>query len=108
MSKWNSIVARNRAADHLVFPLKRTAEVKNFDTSNIPEFLKGFQTKSDLMQKLEEVDPTLLHPPAEEEKKDDKYKLTMEEMIFKRMETARARAQQVYKYINYVQVLRNY
>lgn len=97
LSKWNGIIARNRIADQLSFPLKRTAEVKNFNASKTPDFLKGFKTKSDLMKKFEEVDPSLLYPPAEEEEKDNKYKMTKEEMILKRREVARLRAQQVYK-----------
>lgn len=93
MNRWNAIVTRNRTADRLFFPLKRTEEVK--ETSKLPKFLKGFRTKSDLMKKFEEVDPSLLYPPAEEEKKDDEYKMTMEEMTIRRTEAARVRAQQV-------------
>lgn len=93
LNRWNAIVTSNRIADRLFFPLKRTEEVK--DTSKIPQFLRGFRTKSDLMKKFEEVDPSLLYPPAEEEKKDDEYKMTMEEMTIRRMEAARFRAQQV-------------
>lgn len=97
LTKWNGIIARNRTLDQLSFPLKRTAQVKDFNASKTPAFLKGFKTKSDLMKKIEEVDPSLLYPPAEEEKKDNKYKMTKEEMILKRKELARLRAQQVYK-----------
>lgn len=97
LNKWNGIIARNRTADRLFFPLKHTTEVKDFKSSNIPKFLKGFKTKSDLMKKFEEVDPSLLYPPVEEEKKDNEHKLTMEEMILKRKEAARLRAQQSYQ-----------
>ncbi|XP_072763673.1 U3 small nucleolar RNA-associated protein 14 homolog A [Anoplolepis gracilipes] len=97
LTKWNSIIATNRTADRLFFPLKRIEEVKDFNASKIPQFLRGFKTKSDLMKKFEEVDPSLLYPPVEEEKKDNKYKMTMEEMILKRKEAARLRAQQSYQ-----------
>lgn len=93
LNKWNAVVARNRTADRLFFPLKRTEEVK--DASKIPQFLRGFKTKSELMKKFEEVDPSLLYPPAEEEKKDNEYKMTTEEMMIRRMEAAKFRAQQV-------------
>ncbi|XP_050460953.1 U3 small nucleolar RNA-associated protein 14 homolog C [Cataglyphis hispanica] len=97
LTKWNGIIARNRIADQLSFPLKRTAEVKNFNASKTPDFLKGFKTKSDLMKKFEEVDPSLLYPPAEEEEKDNKCKMAKKEMILKRKKIARLRAQQSYQ-----------
>ncbi|KAL6260316.1 hypothetical protein P5V15_007847 [Pogonomyrmex californicus] len=97
LKKWESVVTRNRTAECLSFPLKRSAPIKDNDTSKIPKFLKGFNIKSDLMKKFEEVDPTLLNPPAEEEEKVDKYKMTMEEMLLRRKEAARIRAQQSYK-----------
>lgn len=97
MSKWDSIVARNRTAEQLSFPLKRASAVKVSHTSKIPEFLRGFNTKSDLMKKFEELDPTLLHPAVEEEQKDNKYKMPLEQIILRRKEAARLRAQQVQK-----------
>lgn len=97
MSKWDSIVARNRTAEQLSFPLKRVSAVKVSHTSKIPEFLRGFNTKSDLMKKFEELDPTLLHPAVEEEQKDNKYKMPLEQIILRRKEAARLRAQQVQK-----------
>lgn len=104
MRKWDSVVARNRTAEQLSFPLKRVSAVKDSRTSKIPEFLRGFNTKSDLMKKFEELDPMLLYPAVNEEKKDDKYKMTLEEMILKRKEAARLRAQQVQK--NYGTVIK--
>ncbi|XP_070148835.1 U3 small nucleolar RNA-associated protein 14 homolog A [Polyergus mexicanus] len=97
LTKWNGVIARNRTVNQLSFPLKCTAEVKDFNASKTPAFLKGFKIKSDLMKKFEEVDPSLLYPPAEEEEKDNKYKMTKEEMILKRKEIARLRAQQSYQ-----------
>ncbi|KAL6424483.1 hypothetical protein ACFW04_009913 [Cataglyphis niger] len=52
------------------------------------------------MKKFEEVDPSLLYPPAEEEEKDNKYKMGKEakkKMILKRKEVAKLRAQQSYQ-----------
>ncbi|KAL0105032.1 hypothetical protein PUN28_016570 [Cardiocondyla obscurior] len=97
LQKWDSIVSRNRTAEQLSFPLKRVTEIKNSSASKIPEFLRGFSTKSDLMKKIEEVDSTFLCPANEEEKKDDKYKMTLKEVILRRKEAARFRAQQSYK-----------
>lgn len=104
MRKWDSVVARNRTAEQLFFPLKRASVVKNSPISKIPEFLRGFNTKSDLMKKFEELDPTLLYPAVEEEQKDNKKKMTLEEIILRRKEAARLRAQQVQK--NYGTVIK--
>lgn len=56
------------------------------------EFLKGFRLQSDLQKKLEELEPTSEVLPSMEV---DKYEITLQEMIMKRKETARFRAQQV-------------
>lgn len=69
--------------------------MKDSQASKIPEFLRGFNTKSDLMKKIEEVDPTLLYPADKEEENGKRYKMTLEEIILRRKETARLRAQQV-------------
>ncbi|XP_011169159.1 U3 small nucleolar RNA-associated protein 14 homolog A [Solenopsis invicta] len=97
LDKWNSVITRNRTAEHLVFPLKHSAPVKDAHDSKISEFLKGFSIKSDLMKKFEQVDPTLLYPADKEEEKGNKYKMTLEEVILRRKEAARFRAQQSYK-----------
>lgn len=91
LGKWNSIIARNRTAEYLSFPLNHAAKIKNSPTV---EFLKRFRLKSDLMKKLEEIDPSVEFPTIEEEKEDN-YKVTMEDMILKRKEAARRRALQV-------------
>lgn len=96
MNKWDSVVARNRTAEQLSFPLKRLTAIKDH-SSTIPKFLRGFNTKSDLMKKFEELDPTLLYPPEKEEEKDNVYKMTLEEIKERRKEAARLRAQQVQK-----------
>lgn len=97
LQKWDSVVTRNRTAEQLSFPLKRVDPVVDSHNSKIPAFLRGFSTKSDLMKKFEEVDPTLLHPPDKEEEKGNKYKMTLEEITLRRKEAARLRAQQSYQ-----------
>ncbi|KYN09105.1 PREDICTED: U3 small nucleolar RNA-associated protein 14 homolog A [Trachymyrmex cornetzi] len=97
LEKWDSVVTRNRTAQQLSFPLKHLAPIKDSRTSKIPEFLRGFSTKSDLMKKFEELDPALLYPADKEEEKGNKYKMTLEEVILRRKEAARLRAQQSYK-----------
>jgi len=94
LGRWKGLITKNRTAPRLIFPLKRPTEVKDSPTT---EFLKRFRTKSDLMQELEKVDPLSENLPAAGEEKDNKYKLTKQEMIMKRKEIARFRAQQVWK-----------
>jgi len=53
------------------------------------------------MKKFEEVDPTLLYPAEEEEEKDNKHKITLEEVILRRKTVAKFRAQQVQKNYSY-------
>jgi hypothetical protein len=79
--------------------------VKDAHNSKISEFLKGFSIKSDLMKKFEQVDPTLLYPADKEEEKGNKYKMTLEEVILRRKEAARSRAQQVQKNYNAIKKL---
>lgn len=94
MQKWNAIIAKNRTADQLSFPLKHIGEIKESPTA---EFLKRFRVKSDLMTKLEEIDKEngIQTEEKEEENSDKKFKVTMKELILKRKEAARQRAQQV-------------
>lgn len=92
LAKWKGLIVKNRTEPRLIFPLKYPTEVKESPTT---EFLKRFRTKSDLMQELEKVDPSSQSLPAAEEEKDTKYKLTKQEMILRRKEIARFRAQQV-------------
>jgi len=68
------------------------AKIKQSPTT---EFLKRFRFKSDLMQKLEEVTPSLPQAAQEKEKEADEYKVTRQEMILKRKEVAKLRALQV-------------
>lgn len=90
LEKWNAVIAKNRTADNLFFPLNAPVEKKKKAASI--EFLKRFRLKSDLQKKLEEIDPVPQEPPVEEE---DKYKMTLEEISLKRKEMARFKAQQV-------------
>ncbi|XP_020287333.1 U3 small nucleolar RNA-associated protein 14 homolog A isoform X2 [Pseudomyrmex gracilis] len=96
LQKWNAIIAKNRTADHLSFPLKHIGKIKESPTA---EFLKRFRVKSDLMTKLEEIDKEngIQTEEKEEENPEEKFKVTMKELILKRKEAAKQRAQQSYK-----------
>lgn len=96
LTKWKGLIAKNRTAPRLTFPLRYPTEAKESPTT---EFLKRFRTKSDLMQELEKMDPPSENLVVEE--KDNKFKLTKQEMILRRKEIARFRAQQVCRKCSY-------
>lgn len=92
LARWNAVVAANRAAAHLYFPLKTPKESVVDTTSD--EYVKRSKLKSDLEKKLEELDPKPQEPPVENK---DKYQKSLEEVVEERKKAARFRAQQVRK-----------
>ncbi|XP_014471605.1 PREDICTED: U3 small nucleolar RNA-associated protein 14 homolog A [Dinoponera quadriceps] len=100
LHKWDAVVARNRTATHLSFPLATFK--KKGKNKPIPHFLDGLRLKSELQRKLEaleeEVESTVEKlAPEEKDEVKDKPELTLEEMKLKRHEAARLRAQQSYQ-----------
>lgn len=91
VGRWDPVVSRSRAADYSVFPIK-AVETRMQPTN---EFLKRFETKSQLEKELEAVDP---HPFVDEEVEEEKvYPMSYEEMVEHRQNAAKLRAQQSYK-----------
>ncbi|CAK9823893.1 U3 small nucleolar RNA-associated protein 14 homolog A [Anthophora retusa] len=89
LKKWNAVITRNRTAESLHFPLNQSS-VK-FEQST--EFVKRFRLQSDLEKEL-----AALEPQKENiEQKSDKFSLTLKEIVMKRKEVAKIRAQQSYK-----------
>ncbi|XP_032678245.1 U3 small nucleolar RNA-associated protein 14 homolog A-like isoform X2 [Odontomachus brunneus] len=99
LSRWNAIVAKNRTATHLTFPLRTPKQKLKIDSP--ADFINHLRFKSDLQRKLEELDPKLKEPlPQEKEKRDneeEKSQMTLKDMKKKRSETAKYRAQQSYQ-----------
>lgn len=100
LSRWNAVVARNRTATHLSFPLRTPKQRLKMDSS--ADFINHLRLKSDLQKKMEELDPKLKEPPPEEKDKkerkadeEDKSQTTLKEVKKKRNETAKHRARQV-------------
>lgn len=80
-------MAKNRTADQLHFPLKQTD--MRLESSN--EFLKRFKVQSEL-----EIALAALEPEKESEKVEEKAeKLSLEEIMERRRDAAKIRAQQV-------------
>lgn len=91
VGRWDPVVARSRTAEFVVFPIK-PVETK-MQPSN--EFLRRFESKSQLEKELEEVDPPAF---IEEEVDEEKiYPMSYEEMVEHRQHAAKLRAQQSYK-----------
>lgn len=78
-------------SEDLRFPLNQPT--LKFD--NTSEFVQRFTMKSELEKKLAELDPV---EPVEDES-DDKYPLTLQEILERRREVAKFRAQQVCLFI---------
>ncbi|CAK9811068.1 U3 small nucleolar RNA-associated protein 14 homolog A [Anthophora plagiata] len=89
LKKWNAVITRNRTAESLHFPLNQSSV--QFEQST--EFVKRFRLQSDLEKEL-----AALEPQKENiEQKSDKFSLTLKEIVMKRKEAAKIRAQQSYK-----------
>lgn len=81
------MITRNRTAESLQFPLNNTS-IKLEPTT---EFVKRFRIQSDLEKEL-----AALEPQKENiEQKDDEFSLTLKEIVMRRKEAAKIRAQQV-------------
>lgn len=86
LGKWSGIIARNRTAASVSFPLSQMS-MKLVPTE---EFTKKFRLQSELEKKLAELDP-----PKEPEPEKDQFPLTLEEILERRREAAKFRAQEV-------------
>ena len=87
LKQWNAIVSKNRTAEMLSFPLRKNSknEVKR------DNFISRYRLRSELEKALDELEPE----KKVEEEKVDEFPLTLEEIIQKRKEAAKIRAQQV-------------
>ncbi|XP_015126488.1 U3 small nucleolar RNA-associated protein 14 homolog A [Diachasma alloeum] len=91
IQKWDAIITRNRTAPKLSFPLAQgEVSLKGTSTS---DFIKRFRVQSDLERELAALEP---QQPEPEESKDD-FPLTLGEILERRREAARFRAQQSYR-----------
>ncbi|CAF4810356.1 unnamed protein product [Pieris macdunnoughi] len=91
VAKWDPVVARNRTVDFVSFPLHSVSK-REHPTKVI---LSNLKSKSPLEKELDEIDP-----PAEveeENKEEQSFPMTYEEMLEHRKEMAKLRAQQSYK-----------
>ncbi|XP_063982466.1 U3 small nucleolar RNA-associated protein 14 homolog A [Diachasmimorpha longicaudata] len=91
IQKWDAIITRNRAAPKLSFPLaKGDVSFKGTSTS---DFVKRFRIQSDLEKELAALEP----PKPEPENNPEDVPLTLGEILERRREAARFRAQQSYR-----------
>ncbi|XP_078039041.1 U3 small nucleolar RNA-associated protein 14 homolog A isoform X2 [Augochlora pura] len=89
LKRWNAVITRNRAAESLRFPLSQSS-IKLEPTK---EFLTRFRIQSDLEKALAALEPQ----KENVEEKEDDFSLTVDEIIMKRKEAAKIRAQQSYR-----------
>lgn len=88
MARWDPVIQRNRAAPTLSFPLKSSS----FKKETKKDYAQRFTPLSDLEIALAALEPEKEN--KEKPKKDD-FDLTLEEVVLKRHEAAKFRAQQV-------------
>ncbi|CAL7943621.1 unnamed protein product [Xylocopa violacea] len=89
LKKWNAIIMNNRVAESLCFPSNHSL----MKSEPSKEFVKRFRLQSDLEKELAVLEPR----KGDIEKKVDEFSLTLKEIMMKRKEAARIRAQQSYK-----------
>lgn len=89
LGKWDAVVTANRVAPHRSFPLIQA------DISMKPSsaFLSKFRIKTELEKELEALNP----PTEADEDNKQEFPLTLEEIIERRKEAAKLRAQQSYR-----------
>lgn len=90
LDRWEPIVMSNRAAPHLTFPLNTDLEVRT-DTSTLN---CQWRVKTDLQKELEKFENKTEEYIIEPE---ERFPLTLEEVMERRRETAKLRAVQSYK-----------
>ncbi|KAE8746197.1 hypothetical protein FOCC_FOCC007069 [Frankliniella occidentalis] len=92
LSQWDPVVLRNRISDDLVFPLKSSKGTR----LNPEEFLSPHQGATELERQIAAV---LNDSPSVQKEREEKeeYPLSLEEMIQRRKELARIKAQESYR-----------
>ncbi|XP_058805154.1 U3 small nucleolar RNA-associated protein 14 homolog A [Phymastichus coffea] len=88
LGKWTGIIARNRTAACVSFPLSQTS--MKLEGTN--EYVKRFRLQSELQKKMAEVEKN-----DDIERTEDEFPLTLQEILEQRREAAKFRAQQSYK-----------
>ncbi|XP_031640012.1 U3 small nucleolar RNA-associated protein 14 homolog A [Contarinia nasturtii] len=79
LEKWDAVVAKQRSADHLSFPLHQEAsDLKFKDEVQVPS---KFRIKSEMMLEMEKNEPQIFHVAKPEEEQEDEPKLSREELI---------------------------
>ncbi|RZC42217.1 U3 small nucleolar RNA-associated protein 14 A, partial [Asbolus verrucosus] len=92
LDRWEAVVTSNRVSTNLSFPLDSDVNLSKKEAEN---FTSMWRLKSSLEQELEKVEPKVeeFHIDLEQEK----FPLTMKEMLARRREAAKLRAFQGYK-----------
>ncbi|XP_076160308.1 U3 small nucleolar RNA-associated protein 14 homolog A [Ptiloglossa arizonensis] len=89
LKKWNAVITKNRSAASLRFPINQSS----IYLEPSKQFVKRFRLQSELEKELAAFDSQ----KENIEQKVDKFSLTLQEIITKRKEAARVRAQQSYR-----------
>ncbi|XP_044272701.1 U3 small nucleolar RNA-associated protein 14 homolog A [Tribolium madens] len=92
LDRWEATVTANRVSTNLSFPLNNDFKLEKKESEKFPTM---WRVKSSLQQELEKIEPKTeeFHIDLEQEK----FPLTMKEMLVRRQEAAKLRAYQGYK-----------
>ncbi|XP_072392881.1 U3 small nucleolar RNA-associated protein 14 homolog A-like [Diabrotica undecimpunctata] len=98
LDRWEALVQANRSAAQLSFPLDSNEKVK-ITEKKAKSYPLSFRVKSELQKNLENIDSQIeeYHIDTGENKEDEDYPLTLEELKEKRKELAKLRAHQSFK-----------
>ncbi|XP_047107435.1 U3 small nucleolar RNA-associated protein 14 homolog B [Schistocerca piceifrons] len=101
LNRWNAVVDRNRVAENLIYPLIPKGSI-TLDTTK--DFVKRFESQSELEAKVAEIlsRSKVVNGDKEVEKEDEEeegeeFPLSLEEIMERRKEMAKLRAQQSYR-----------
>lgn len=100
LNRWNAVVDKNRVAENLIYPLIPKGSI-TLDTTK--DFVKRFESQSELEAKVAEIlsRSKVVKGDKEVEKEDEveeeEFPLSLEEIMERRKEMAKLRAQQSYR-----------
>ncbi|KAJ1521419.1 hypothetical protein ONE63_003091 [Megalurothrips usitatus] len=93
VTKWDPVVFRQRVSDNLQFPLKPATPIH----VDYEDFLSRDQTATELERQMAEVLNGSSAVQKEREEEEEEFPLSIEEMIERRKELAKFRAQESYR-----------
>ncbi|CAG9856568.1 unnamed protein product [Phyllotreta striolata] len=96
LDRWEALVASNRSASQLRFPLGSVEKVKTIE-KEAQVYPSTFRVKSELQKKIEALEPKVEEYRIDTDEANNEFPLTLSELKEKRKEAAKLRAHQHFK-----------